>query len=73
MSLVLIYDKCKQHAEKVYKTFYFLKISGNLRLLDYYGGCAPVHVYGLRNFTVNKDVCDTNKELFEIIRGHISF
>jgi len=49
VSLVLIYDKCKQHAEKVYKTFYFLKISGNLRLLDYYGGCAPVHVYGLRN------------------------
>jgi len=41
MSLVLIYDKCKRHAEKVYKTFYFLKISGNLRLLDYYSGCAP--------------------------------
>ena len=36
MSLVLIYDKFKLHAEKVYNKFYFLKIAGNLRLLDYY-------------------------------------
>jgi len=27
--------------KKICKTFYCLKISGSLRLLDYYGSCAP--------------------------------
>jgi len=27
--------------KEICKTFYCLKISGNLRLLDYYSSCAP--------------------------------